>query len=117
MIEKFKPQDATTNPTLILLASEKPDFKPMIAASVEFAVNNFNKYLGKGKQKKDTNPAVWDDLSEFEREELIDLAFDHIAVSFGAKILEIVPGYVSTEVDAKLSFDKTSTVNRGKRII
>ena len=64
LIEKFKPQDATTNPTLILMASEKPDFKPMILSSVEFAVKNFNKYLGKGKQKKDTTPAVWKDLEE-----------------------------------------------------
>ena len=52
LIEKFKPQDSTTNPTLILLASEKPGFKPMISKSVEFGVNNFNKYLGKGKKKK-----------------------------------------------------------------
>ena len=52
LIEKFKPQDSTTNPTLILLASEKPDFKPMISKSVEFGINNFNKYLGKGKKKK-----------------------------------------------------------------
>lgn len=89
----------------------------MIAASVDFAVKNFNKYLGKGKQKKDTTPAAWEDLSEEDRENLIDLAFDHIAVSFGVKILEFVPGYVSTEVDAKLSFNKTETVNRGKRII
>ena len=79
----------------------------MIANSVAFAINNFNKYLGKGKLKKDTTPAVWNDLSEEEKESLIDLAFDHIAVSFGTKILSIVPGKVSTEVDAKLSFNKT----------
>lgn len=49
--------------------------------------------------------------------ELVDLIFDHLAVSFGCQILKIIPGYVSTEVDAKVSFDVTKSVNRAKRII
>jgi len=45
------------------------------------------------------------------------LIFDHLSVSFGCEILKIVPGYVSTEVDAKLSFDRKATIDRAKRLI
>lgn len=50
-------------------------------------------------------------------EEKLDLAMDKLAVNFGAEITKIVPGYVSTEVDARLSFDTQATVNRARRII
>jgi transaldolase len=50
-------------------------------------------------------------------EEKLDLAMDKLAVNFGAEITKIVPGYVSTEVDARLSFDTEATVNRARRII
>lgn len=116
-MEKYKPNDATTNPSLILLAAEKEDFAHLIQASADFGLKNFNSYFGKGKIKKENPPVVWADLSETDREHLVDLIFDHLAVSFGCKILKIVPGFVSTEVDAKLSFNKTETVNRAKRLI
>lgn len=60
---------------------------------------------------------AWNDLEETQQVELIELVYDHLFVSFGTKILEKVKGYVSTEVDAKLSFDKNETVKRAKRII
>ena len=73
---------------------------------MSFGLKNYNAYFGKGKIKKE-NPAVnWKDLEDFEKDSLVDLIFDHLAVSFGCKILKIVPGFVSTEVDARLSFEK-----------
>lgn len=109
--------DSTTNPTLILQASEKPEFQDTIKKSVQFGIKNFDVYLGKGKKKKEPQPAKWNQLDQADKSSLIDLIFDHIAVSFGCQILKIVPGFVSTEVDAKLSFDKKESVSRAKRII
>lgn len=117
LIQKYKPEDSTTNPTLILQASEKPEFQNLIKKSIQFGIKNFDVYLVKGKKKKDPKPAVWAELQEEDKLHLIDLIFDHLAVSFGCEILKIVPGFVSTEVDAKLSFDKKATIDRAKRLI
>jgi transaldolase len=65
----------------------------------------------------ETKPAEWEKLDEGQRQELIDLIFDHVCVSFGVEILKKVKGFVSTEVDASLSFNKTETVKRAKRIL
>jgi len=86
-IRKFKPQDATTNPSLIFKAATMPAY----ASLVDAAVNN-----GKG------------DLST---------TMDELAVNFGAEITKIVPGYVSTEVDARLSFDTEATITKARSII
>ena len=96
LIQKYKPEDSTTNPTLILQASQKPEFKDLINKSIEFGIKNYEVYLGGGKNKKDPRPVVWSDLDEQEKENLVELIFDHVSVSFGKKILQIVPGYVST---------------------
>lgn len=86
-IRVHKPTDATTNPSLILAAARMPEY----AALVDDAV---------GRASGD-----------------LDLAMDELAVAFGSEILSIVPRYVSTEVDARLSFDTAATVARGKRLI
>lgn len=76
-------------------------------------------HCGHGRAKKKTEPVAvsWKGLDENQRADLINLIFDHICVSFGVKILEKIKGYVSTEVDAKLAFDKNETVKRAKRIV
>ena len=89
-------------------------------ASIEFGLKYYATYCGaptKGKKKAEPKAAVWEELSTEQRVELIELAFDHLCVSFGVKILEKIKGYVSTEVDAKLSFNKNETVKRARRII
>lgn len=95
-INQFKPQDATTNPSLIFKASQIEEYAPLVAKAIEYAQKN--------KSVK----------SDQER---LDLAMDSLAVQFGAEISKIVPGYVSTEVDARLSFDTETTVARARRII
>lgn len=73
---------------------------------------------GKKKDEEEKVPAaVYRELTEEQRVELENLIFDHVCVSFGIEILKKVPGYVSTEVDAALAFDKDSTVGRARRII
>ncbi|KAJ3211456.1 Transaldolase [Entophlyctis luteolus] len=93
-ISKFKPQDATTNPSLILAAAQKPQYARLIDAAVEWA-----------KEKS------------ADKDEQLNWALDKLLVNFGTEILKIVPGRVSTEVDARLSFDKEATVAKAKRII
>ncbi|WP_394788909.1 transaldolase [Rhodoferax sp.] len=84
----FKPTDATTNPSLILKAVQKAEYQPLLADTAA-------KFRGKP----------------------LDEITDRLIVRFGCEILSIIPGRVSTEVDARLSFDTAATVARGKRLI
>ncbi|MEE9424523.1 MAG: transaldolase [Methylococcales bacterium] len=96
-IETFKPQDATTNPSLITAASQMPQYQSIVDDTLKGA----RETLGK-------------DASEAQ---VVTLAFDRLAVSFGLKILDIIPGRVSTEVDARLSFDTEATIAKGRELI
>ncbi|CCF58989.1 hypothetical protein KAFR_0F03930 [Kazachstania africana CBS 2517] len=93
-IDKYHPQDSTTNPSLILAAAKKPAYKKLIDNAVEY-----------GQNHGDTT------------EEKVCCAMDKLLVEFGSEILKIVPGVVSTEVDARLSFDKERTVKKALRLI
>jgi len=96
-IEKFTPRDATTNPSLITSAAQMPQYQGIVDDTLKGAIES----LG-------------EDATEAE---IVTLAFDRLAVSFGLKILEIIPGRVSTEVDARLSFDTDATIAKGREII
>jgi len=96
-IETFKPRDATTNPSLITAAAQMPQYQGIVDDTLKAARVS----LGQ------TATAA----------EVVSLAFDRLAVSFGLKILEIIPGRVSTEVDARLSFDTEATVAKGRELI
>jgi len=87
-LAQFKPQDATTNPSLILKAVQKPEYRPLLDEAVR-------KHDGMR----------------------IDEVIDRLLVRFGTEILSIIPGRVSTEVDARLSFDTEATVARAERIV
>jgi transaldolase len=93
-IGKYKPQDATTNPSLILAASKKPEYAKLIDVAVEYGKNH-------GK----------------DIDEKVDATLDRLLVEFGKEILNIVPGKVSTEVDARFSFDTEGSVNKALHII
>jgi len=86
-IRKFQPQDATTNPSLIYKAATMPVYQHLVKDALEY---------GKGD---------------------VELVMDKLAVNFGIEITKIVPGYVSTEVDARLSFDKEATITKARKII
>ena len=96
-IRKFKPRDATTNPSLILAAAKNPNYIKLIDQSLE----NSNKLFS----------------SEFSKKEFITEAIDQVSVTFGKEILKIISGRVSTEVDARLSFDTQATVEKARKII
>lgn len=94
-LEAFKPQDATTNPTLLLTAARLPQYQYLVKDAISYARQHSHK----------------------SEKELITNICDKLAVNFGAEILKIVPGYVSTEVDARLSFDTHASVDKAKKLI
>jgi transaldolase len=96
-MEQFKPTDATTNPSLITTAAQMPQYQPI----VDGVLIEARKELGDSA----TDPDV------------ANLAFKRLAVAFGKKILAIVPGRVSTEVDARLSYDTHKTIDQAREII
>ena len=87
-LAQFQPQDATTNPSLILKAVQKPEYAPLLSESVA---------AHKGQP--------------------LDVVMDHLLVRFGCEILKTIPGRVSTEVDARLSFDTSGTLARARRLM
>jgi transaldolase len=95
-IEKFRPRDATTNPSLITAAAQMPEYREIVDGALRWAET---KAAGSGSEK------------------IIRLAVDRLAVEFGLRILQIVPGRVSTEVDARLSYDTHATVEKGRYLI
>ena len=93
-IKKYQPQDATTNPSLILSASALSQYAPLIDEAIAYA------------KAQSANKA----------QQLID-AEDKLAVNIGLEILKIVPGRISTEVDARLSYDTQATVEKARKLI
>ena len=96
-IEKFKPQDATTNPSLITAAAQMPGYQGI----VDHTLLQAKKDAGEGATQA----------------EIVSLAFKRLAVAFGLKILQIIPGRVSTEVDARLSYDTEATLTMARELI
>ncbi|MFT6791957.1 MAG: transaldolase [Cellvibrionaceae bacterium] len=93
-IEKYRPLDATTNPSLLLKAAQQPQYQSLLQQSIEWA--------------KGQNQSV---------EHTVSLAADKLAVAIGCEILSIIPGRVSTEVDARLSFDTQASVNKARALL
>ncbi|WP_448548371.1 transaldolase [Thalassotalea fusca] len=93
-IAKFQPQDATTNPSLLLKAASLDAYKPLLAEAVAWA-----------KQQSD------------DRQQQVTDAADKLSVLVGLEILKIVPGRISTEVDSRLSFDKDASIAKAKKLI
>ncbi len=94
-IEQFKPRDATTNPSLITASAQMDAYRDIVDAA-----------------RRRSREEVGDDISA-----VVARAIDRLAVEFGKRILEIVPGRVSTEVDARLSFDRKATVEKAHQLI
>jgi len=93
-IRAFHPQDATTNPSLIFAATQKPEYRYLLDKAVADRKNS--------------------GLSGAAR---IEDVIDHVLVAFGLEILKIVPGRVSTETDARLSFDTEGTIRKARHLV
>jgi transaldolase len=94
LIRKFRPEDCTTNPSLILKAAQKPEYAHLVDEAIRFA----SRKAGGSEARAAA-------------------ACDRIAVNFGAELVKLIPGRVSTEVDADLSFDMRASVAKGRAII
>ncbi|WP_339339132.1 transaldolase [uncultured Oceanicoccus sp.] len=93
-IERFKPMDATTNPSLLLKAAQLPRYAKLVTASKAWAQQQGGS----------------------EKEQLANCS-DKLAVAIGCEILNIIPGKISTEVDARLSFDTAATIEKARKLI
>ncbi len=93
-IQQYKPTDATTNPSLIFSAASKPEYKHLVQDAIAW---------GKGQQEPGLST--------------LELIMEKVFVNFGLEILKIVPGRVSTEVDARLSFDQEGSMKKARRLI
>jgi transaldolase len=93
-IQKYKPTDATTNPSLILAAASKPEYEPLIKEAIEYGKANGS-----------------------SSEEKMHFTMEKLFVNFGLEILKVVPGRVSTEVDARLSFDVEASLAKAHKFI
>jgi transaldolase len=96
-VAKFKPRDATTNPSLIMAAAEMKEYAPLIDDALAWA-------------RKDAGAGAPNDA-------ILKRATDRLSVEFGLRILGIITGRVSTEVDARLSFDTAATIDKAKTLI
>src|SRR5690554_8211875 len=93
-IRTHQPEDATTNPSLLLKAAELPEYQPVLAHAREFAERE-----GGNEDARKYNLC------------------DHLAVSIGGEILKLMPGVISNEVDARLYLDSLASITRARRLI
>jgi transaldolase len=96
-MKKFKPRDATTNPSLITAAAQMEEYAPLVDDALLFA-------------KREAGPGA-------DKDAVVKKAIDRLSIEFGLRILKIVPGRVSTEVDARLSFDTQATMDKAHLLI
>jgi transaldolase len=96
-IEKFRPRDATTNPSLITSAAQMQEYGEVVDDALRYG----RKQAGPGASSK----------------QVVDIAIDRLSVEFGLRILKVIPGRVSTEVDARLSYDTTATIEKAHQLI
>jgi transaldolase len=104
-IEKYRPRDATTNPSLITAAAQMPEYAPIVDGALRWAM----------AQAAEATPKPAGKAAMHEN--VVKRAIDRLAVEFGLRILQIVSGRVSTEVDARLSFDTKATIDKAHAII
>src|SRR5688500_18157744 len=95
-MKKFRPRDSTTNPSLIAAAAGMPQYQSVVDSALKWAKS----------ESKDKSP-----------EAVTKLAVDRLAVEFGIEILKVVPGRVSTEVDARISHDQQASIEKARWLI
>jgi len=95
-IEQYRPQDATTNPSLIAAAAQMPAYQPVVDEALRFTRK---------------------EMGSVDRKAVAKAAVDRLSVEFGLRILKLVPGRVSTEVDARLSYDTQASIAKAHSLI
>ncbi|CCW71687.1 unnamed protein product [Phytomonas sp. Hart1] len=103
LMKELQPEDATTNPSLISIASQLPSYAHFMDEAIAFA--------------KAHHEAYSNDLAGSNEDLILELAFSKLTVMFGVEILKIIPGRVSAEIDPKCSFDTEMMIQKGKLLI
>ncbi|GLP97156.1 transaldolase [Paraferrimonas sedimenticola] len=93
-IAQYRPEDATTNPSLILKAAQIPEYRPLIEKAV-----------------------AWAKVQSSQPQQIIEDTMDKLSVEIGVEILKLIPGRISTEVDARLSYDTQASIAKARRLI
>jgi transaldolase len=99
LIQQYSPQDATTNPSLILKAAQNKDYAKLIDSAIDYGLNHHKAH------------------PHTSEHDLLELIMDKLSANFGIEISKLIPGYVSIEVDARLSFNTEETIRRAQNII
>ena len=102
IIAKYKPEDVTTNPVLISQAAQNPEYSTHIETAIKHAKAEYS------------HPFA--DLDKNEKKNFILLIYERLAVSFGVEILKIIPGWVSTQLDPRMAYDKEGMLASARRM-
>ena len=114
-ISKYEPQDATTNPSLILAASKKEQYAKLQDIAVEYGKQHVSISRTRLHSASAQSNSLY--IQGKDLDEQVDATLDRLLVEFGKEILQIIPGKVSTEVDARFSFDTKASIEKALHII
>lgn len=118
IIAQYNPQDVTTNPVLVSQAAQKSEYSKHIKEAIEYAKTHFHNFanahkdIGQPKESK----INFSNLSETEQKNFLLFIYEKLAVSFGIEILKIIPGWVSTQLDPRLAYDKETMLASARRM-
>jgi len=119
IIGQYNATDVTTNPVLIFQATQKPEYANHIKEAIEYAKTHFHNFdnahnnLGEAKENPNFDFKA---LSPADQKKFLLMVYEHLGVGFGKKILQIVPGWISTQVDPRYAFDKETMLASAKRM-
>ena len=120
-IKKFTPQDATTNPSLLLKAAVLPEYEKYLIDAIGNQLSSPSSSSSSSSPSSSSPSFIllleYSKSHEGDDSSRLGVVLDKFGVNIGAEILKVVPGYVSTEIDARLSFDTNATVERARRVI
>mmetsp|Transcript_32655 Transcript_32655/g.29534 ORF Transcript_32655/g.29534 Transcript_32655/m.29534 type:complete len:321 (+) Transcript_32655:63-1025(+) len=119
ILAQYKPQDATTNPFLVLQAAEMPEYAQHIKEAVEYGktqFHNFDRAHESHAEPQDAAKFDYNALNDQQKKQFHLFVYEKLAVSFGIEILKIVPGYVSTQLDPRYAYDAETMYMSAKRM-
>jgi len=119
VIAQYKPQDVTTNPVLVFQAAQKEEYGKHIKEAIEYAKAHFHNFhnahvdFGQAKESSGFN---YNSLSPAEKKNFLLMVYEKLGVGFGIEILKIIPGWISTQLDPRLAYDKETMLISARRM-
>jgi len=118
LIPKYNATDVTTNPVLVAQAAQKPEYAQHIKEAVEYAKTHFGNFNNAHNDigQPSATKVDYNTLSESDKKNFLLFVYEKLGVSFGIEILKIVPGYISTQLDPRLAYDKETMLASARRM-